>query len=258
MSRTPARFAFLGGLLSLGAPGGWLIVQALSGTPIAESLAAEPDLYGYLLFSTALVFSVTGWFLGRQWEDLQEANDRLTRLSGEDELTGLPNVRAFWRDLRRALAEANRADDNYDVHLLLVDLDHFKSVNDTYGHPEGDRVLQAVTEVMIAVLRESEGAFRVGGEEFAVILRGTDLTGALGAAERLRAAVERLRVPVVNLSGEDVLLQVTISLGMASDRGQGAEELYREADEALYKAKRAGRNRVARAAVEMLVVGPAA
>jgi diguanylate cyclase (GGDEF)-like protein len=124
---------------------------------------------------------------------------------------------------------------------LLIDIDHFKKVNDTHGHPAGDAVLRGVAAVARAQARETDLVARYGGEEMAVVLPETDAAGARTIAERLRAAVEGTAHAT-----EHGTLRVTISVGVATwpGGGQTAEELLTTADRALYRAKQTGRNRV--------------
>jgi diguanylate cyclase (GGDEF)-like protein len=158
------------------------------------------------------------------------------RIARTDALTGLANRRAFGEALARELAVAARG--GATCALIVLDIDHFKAVNDTYGHPAGDRVLAAVGRVLALGAREIDVPARYGGEEFAVILPGCDGSDALDVAERLRAAVAAEPGPV----------QVTISAGVAVFPADGAEadSLVAAADSALYRAKRQGRNRTVR------------
>ena len=135
--------------------------------------------------------------------------------------------------------------------MLLCDVDYFKQFNDAYGHQVGDECLKAVARTLQAVLRRpADLVSRYGGEEFAVILPDTDLTGAVQVAEAMRAAVEGLRITHRYSKGNDV---VTISIGVASIMpGKGESDsamLLKRADDALYRAKQAGRNRLAAAPV---------
>jgi diguanylate cyclase (GGDEF)-like protein len=154
-----------------------------------------------------------------------------------DGLTGLPNKRAVTDAMKRLFAQASTT--SSPLALLLIDLDHFKQINDKWGHPVGDQVLANVGAVLRSVLRAGDFAGRNGGEEFAVLLPDTGIPAALEIAERIRAAVAGISV-----SGADV--SVTASLGVVGfpDHGAALDRLERLADAALYIAKREGRNRV--------------
>jgi diguanylate cyclase (GGDEF)-like protein len=156
-----------------------------------------------------------------------------------DDLTGLANRRQAEEALGSELARAERLGGS--VSLILADLDDFKAINDRYGHPTGDGVLREFADALRETVREIDLAVRWGGEEFAVILPGTDLEGAAQLAERLRVVVAAREL--VSLTGEP--LRVTASFGAGSSGGTtGLEELLEIADDALYRAKRAGKNRV--------------
>ena len=173
--------------------------------------------------------------------ELRAANERLERLASTDELTGVANRRAIEEALRRDLARADR--DATPMSVILIDVDHFKSVNDTWGHATGDAVLSALGKLMRQLLRASDVAGRWGGEEFLCILPNTDSQGATVVAERLRTTL-----PLNTVAGPRGPVQVTASFGVASVRGPGCrnagEGLMRRADSALYSAKEQGRDRV--------------
>jgi len=159
-----------------------------------------------------------------------------------DSLTGLANRRSFEETLRAEVARAARFGDS--MSLVLADLDDFKRVNDRHGHPAGDEVLKAFAATLRRTVRESDVAGRWGGEEFALVLSGTDVQGALRLAERARSA---LAEQVVQLP-DGTEISVTASFGVASfpDWTEPAE-LLAAADSALYAAKRDGKNRVMQA-----------
>ena len=161
------------------------------------------------------------------------------RLATTDGLTGLLNRRTFNAQLLGRLREAQRY--NRPLSLLLLDIDHFKKVNDTHGHPAGDAVLRGVAQVAQTQARETDIVARYGGEEMVLILPETDARGAHAIAERLRKAVEAAAHPTERGS-----LRVTVSIGVSTwpGGGDGAEGLVESADKALYRAKQAGRNRV--------------
>jgi diguanylate cyclase len=172
---------------------------------------------------------------------LSAANEELTRLASTDALTGLPNKRSLESAMTRDLARADR--DKTWLSMVVVDVDHFKKFNDTYGHATGDLVLQAVAKSLSRHLRAGDLAGRYGGEEFVLVLPGSNMIGARIAAERIRKALE-----VTVIDTEHGPLKVTASFGGASICGPGCaklrDELFARADAALYEAKGAGRNRV--------------
>jgi two-component system, cell cycle response regulator len=161
------------------------------------------------------------------------------RLAATDGLTGLMNRRALSARLRGELARCARH--HYFLSLVLMDVDHFKSINDRYGHGTGDRVLVAIGDLLLTVPRRSDLAGRWGGEEFVVAWTSTDLDGARTVAERLRAAVEALELT----DDAGVRIPVTASFGLAKwHPGESLEMLIGRADEAMYASKTGGRNRV--------------
>jgi diguanylate cyclase (GGDEF)-like protein len=174
--------------------------------------------------------------------ELQKTNLEFKNLSVTDALTSLPNRRAFTEALTRDLSMADRT--STCVSLVVIDVDHFKKFNDTYGHATGDLVLVKVGEVLRASLRTSDLAARYGGEEFVCILTNTASPGALIVADRTRAMLE-----AAVIESPQGPLKVTASFGVASVKGPGCkdlqEALFKRADAALYEAKHAGRNRCA-------------
>jgi diguanylate cyclase (GGDEF)-like protein len=167
----------------------------------------------------------------------------IERLSMTDQLTEIPNRRSFASRLnmewRRAIREKTH------ISLLMLDVDNFKSYNDTYGHQQGDEVLRAVAQsIQQDLKRPGDFAARWGGEEFATLLATTDLLGALDVAERIRANVERLHITNTRCSD---IAPITISIGVESVMPTNTHSLdafISAADKALYAAKRAGRNQV--------------
>jgi diguanylate cyclase (GGDEF)-like protein len=160
------------------------------------------------------------------------------RLSITDPLTGAGNMRHMTTTLAREVERATRF--ARPLSLLLLDLDHFKAVNDTYGHTVGDSVLTELARRLTASVREVDVVTRYGGEEFVIITPETDLAGAQRLADRILRTVGN---DVFHVGGREV--PITVSLGIASLplHGSASGELVRAADEALYAAKRAGRNR---------------
>lgn len=174
--------------------------------------------------------------LSRKNAELERANETITRLVHTDVLTGLENRRSIMDRAEKMLGDAER--EKNLVSVVMADLDHFKNINDTWGHAAGDRVLEAFGDLLRKSLRTEDHPGRIGGEEFLILLPGMGGAGASVCAERLRKAVEALQL-------EYPPQQVTASFGVASRRpGENRDELMRRADEALYLAKASGRNRV--------------
>jgi two-component system cell cycle response regulator len=170
-------------------------------------------------------------------DQLRERNHQLDQLSRTDALTGLFNRRHLDEELARRYADAHRH--GHDLCALLLDIDHFKAVNDTYGHPAGDVVLREFAARVQHELRAGDVAGRWGGEEFLVILPNTDLDGARTMAERIRLAAAATPIPA-----HDHHISVTVSGGCALGPGDSVEGLLAAADTCLYQAKAGGRDRV--------------
>ncbi len=164
----------------------------------------------------------------------------LRRLATTDDLTGALTRKEFFRQVKNTMERVSRNPVGYS--LLMVDLDHFKRVNDQYGHEAGDTVLQSFVFECRKVLREGDLLARIGGEEFALFLPETDLGGAIRVAERLRKRIAASMIPT-----RDGALSYTVSIGVSwnNSRDVSIAELLRRADQSLYEAKDEGRNRVA-------------
>lgn len=172
-------------------------------------------------------------------EELVTAKKYAEELSQKDELTGLNNRRVFFERGRHIFELAKRS--GHPVSVIMMDIDHFKMINDKYGHSVGDKVLQAVAEPLQRIVREIDIVARIGGEEFAFVLPETRLEDATIMAERLRAEIENL---VVTNNGH----KITASFGLVTceDGNKDVDTLLANADEALYIAKRNGRNQIKR------------
>ncbi|WP_455210654.1 GGDEF domain-containing protein, partial [Kaarinaea lacus] len=156
-----------------------------------------------------------------------------------DQLTGILNRLSMEEILQHELASALRND--HALSIAVFDLDHFKTVNDRYGHPVGDKVLQAVTNTVLQSIRRCDYFFRYGGEEFLLLLPHTDTSVAIKVLDRCRKAIE-----AQNLVIDSYKIPITASFGLAGypDEEADMEALIRKADEALYAAKNSGRNRI--------------
>ena len=178
--------------------------------------------------------------LERTRHRLREQAVLLRELAVVDDLTGLYNRRFFDSRLGYELDRYHRY--HCPLALVLFDVDHFKRVNDTYGHPVGDDVLRHLSKLGLSIIRRVDLLARFGGEEFALLLPNTSAAGAMEAAERVRQTIESRPPPIAEHT-----IRVTISAGVASTEQAtlgDSESLVRAADQALYRAKRQGRNRV--------------
>jgi diguanylate cyclase (GGDEF)-like protein len=176
-------------------------------------------------------------------EELRRANERMAHLIQFDEKTGLYNYRCFMEKLAEEFKRARRYGNR--LTLAMFDLDHFKEVNDRFGHPAGDRVLREFGEIMVRSSRETDIIARYGGEEFVAVLPQTTAVHGQRLAERIRHVTENHRFH--STDAPEPVIRITVSAGVATfplnDRIQRPEELVKAADEALYRAKGAGRNR---------------
>lgn len=171
--------------------------------------------------------------------ELAVANRRLANAALTDLLTGLPNRRSAMDQLEQAWSAASRS--GQPIAVMVVDIDHFKHINDTYGHAAGDRVLREAAAILRASARREDSVCRIGGEEFLVICPNTDLNAAMQSAERLRANLNAKRIAIGNTEKT-----LTVSIGVATRESVTGDidALVSIADQALYAAKEAGRNKV--------------
>jgi len=206
-----------------------VVSVARHGRPFTET---ERDLFHYLAGQAAV--SIENVDLHRTVE----------RQAVTDELTGLSNRRKFEETMQAEVERSRRF--GQPVGLVMLDIDDFKLVNDTYGHTQGDVVLRHVARILRNSSREVDEPARYGGEELAVVLPGTDLEGAYYVAERVRTEIEALELPLDEGPGT---LRITASFGVATLPGSAFDmgSLVEAADDALYRAKRAGKNRTVRA-----------
>lgn len=237
-SRRPARWMLVVGFLAAATA---LLLRAIFSfvdpTALRDFLAPSPIQVFTLLVCLAVMIVTSVGFMLLHKERLEETAQRL---AVTDPLTGAFNRRTFLELASKEIARSQRM--QTAMSLLMLDLDHFKLINDKYGHPAGDEVLRRVVDALQTCLRREDLLVRYGGEEFSILLPNVSLDQAMLLAERARQAVEKL---VITIQGRNVA--VTISLGAAALR-RGPEDniklLVARADEALYSAKKAGRNRV--------------
>lgn len=170
--------------------------------------------------------------------ELTQSMNSLSKLALTDELTQLANRRSFVDSVESELARCKRV--SGFITMMVVDLDFFKTINDTHGHQGGDAVLVEVAKILKSAIRQYDIVGRIGGEEFAIFLGSCELDIALEISERIRFSLEHANIPFAGKS-----LSITASIGLTSKACNASfEELYTEADQALYLAKEKGRNRV--------------
>jgi diguanylate cyclase len=226
------RLMLLGLLISFGLLGALLL-------PEPARLVLWTESAPFLVLFNLVGATVFGSFLERE-RDLSRHEAQLFNEAGTDALTGLLNRRSLFSRFRRMESEAGRTEPPKGTAVLLIDLDHFKAVNDSFGHAIGDRVLQSVADALKRAVRTGDLVARVGGEEFVVVLTDTDMQAAWRTAERIRLEVE-------NASVADDLpeLHITTSVGGHWETGLPAlNSGLKLADAALYRAKASGRNTV--------------
>jgi two-component system cell cycle response regulator len=208
-------------------------------TPDAALAGIRSGIQDYLLEPVADGEVLTRVEAAARTKDLQQElvaqGARLEAMLREDALTGLSNRRAILTQLGGMVSGARRH--GHPLSVAVCDLDRFKTINDTHGHKTGDQVLVAAAHAMATHLRAEDALGRLGGEEFLVLLPDTGADAAVRFAERMRAEVAAAPSPV----------PITVSIGLATWDGEAPEELLQRADEALYAAKDAGRDRVAAA-----------
>ena len=201
---------------------------------------ADGELRGYTAIQTDITNEKQSRLdLQAEIEARSRLEEKLRHLASHDELSGLPNRRHFMQQANDELARCKRY--QRPLSVLMVDLDHFKRINDHHGHGAGDEVIEAFAERCRAILRETDTPARIGGEEFAILLPETDTQAAVRTAERLRRQIGK--TPVQTSAGE---IMVTISIGVASlsEQCQDIESMLKRADDHLYRAKQDGRDRI--------------
>lgn len=226
--------AIQGVVVSIGAPSVWLGVRLLSGRNLNAELSNNIAVYLYMLFGACFVFALFGWHVGSQEE-------RLKSQALHDDLTGLYNARFFTERLSEEIVALKRR--GTLLALILIDLDHFKSINDEYGHVFGNKVLRKFGGTLKTICRASETMYRIGGDEFCIIMPSCGWEEAHAAASRLLAHIHTLTIR----SNQSKSVRLTVSLGIAvtsKDEQLNVKDLLRRADKAIYKAKAKGRDRI--------------
>ena len=223
-------------------PSGWnvQVFGAVAGSGLLGNRDALGLLIGGIILSWlfGLLFFVLGTSRARALVLVDERTDELRYQAFHDSLTGLPNRALILDRIGHMMARARR--DHTTAAALFLDLDNFKDINDTLGHRSGDQLLAEVGSRLAAVLREGDTVGRLGGDEFVILTEGSaQVGGAEAVAERILVAME----PPFELAGSDVPLTVTASIGIACGDRATSEELLRDADIALYRAKAAGKHR---------------
>ncbi|MGB0895062.1 MAG: diguanylate cyclase [Parashewanella sp.] len=203
-----------------------------------QNVTLQPlvSLTGEVTHISMIIYDVTDIAINKL--QLNNVNQRLEHLSQTDELTQLHNRRHWQHCMEREFERFNRY--QTPSSLVMIDIDHFKKINDQYGHQVGDIVIQRVAHIITQALRDTDCAGRYGGEEFAVVLANTEAQDALSFTERLRKKVEALELNIDNN-----IIKVTISLGICDLSANTKESVtwLSNADKALYRAKLNGRNR---------------
>ena len=225
-----------------------LLVRAVHAglVPAAYSELLQPGLGQGLTYLCAFI-SLLGAGFGFQAASLELSAQRMSHLAAHDDLTGCVNRGTADTLLEHALQRGKR--EGTPLAIALLDIDHFKQVNDRHGHRTGDAVLQAFARTVRARLRASDVLGRVGGEEFLMLLPATDLAGAKRVCEDVRANIATMSVAAGNGSPVNITVSGGIAVA-ASDSGLNGDRLYGWADRALYRAKDQGRNRIAIASDE--------
>jgi diguanylate cyclase (GGDEF)-like protein len=198
----------------------------------------------YLAGTAGPLFNANGKMVGaiqsiRDVSGRKALEDELTRLATTDSLTGVNNRHHFWSLAREELARSKRY--SRPMAMLMLDLDHFKNINDSFGHHVGDQVLVGFTQACLKAIRETDCFGRLGGEEFGALLVETDLEDARQVAWRIRERVEEMRLEA---EGQEISITVSVGLTILKSDDDSVKMIMQRADQALYAAKNAGRNRV--------------
>lgn len=226
----PALRALYGVALALMLPIGWVLIQWIAGRNPFSPETFDGLFYTYTILINGAICASIGFFIGKR-------EQTMTDLALSDSLTGLYNKRYFQNRLDQEFERFQRY--GTPMSLVQIDLDHFKHVNDTWGHQAGDAVLKAVSKVVSDNLRTGEIAARVGGEELCIIVCNSKAQAAFQLAERLRRAVKELEV---DWQGTPIHVSASFGIADAEPDILTKWQLYERADQALYQAKKHGRD----------------
>ncbi len=232
------RFTYFGGLCRN--IKSYLCVPMTVDRKVVGVISATEDSPGYFTVPDMNLLADVASHLSVAMQNIKYM-DKLKSMSSMDGLTGLCNHRFFYQRLKQEISAAGRFKDK--ISIVMLDIDFFKKVNDTYGHKAGDRILVGVASILKNACRESDLVARYGGEEFALILPRTSKERAMAIAERIR---ERIRKRSFSISNDGAKIAVTLSAGISEypADGKSSNEIVQKSDEALYSAKHSGRNRV--------------
>ena len=213
-----------------------LAVVEFSSSPLSGAIPSN-GIFGIINFEGLIYTSGSAIFLVMMLKDRSEATHKAAALI--DPLTGLANRRAFMDRAQRLFDRAEG--DESPIALLAFDLDRFKKVNDTFGHPAGDHVLRIFADVLSRTMRPADLAGRIGGEEFSIVLPGCGAEAALAIARRIRRA---FKDDAKFVNGQPIEATVSVGVAVAPEHGAGLADMIASADDALYRSKGMGRNRV--------------
>jgi diguanylate cyclase (GGDEF)-like protein len=244
--------ALLGLILGIGAPLGWLLIRFATTQRdflfvwIRTEISANGAIYAYMGCGTIFVFVLFGYLLGRRSDVITEASkgvqvelEHTSALAMTDALTNIHNARYLHEHLSLEIESAKRH--QMPLACMMIDIDDFKKINDSHGHPYGDTVLIKIASILRQCVRRIDIVGRLGGEEFLVVMPRTTSDVGLQVAERVRKTVQLYPFTVENKQ-----VKITISIGVACYPALGITDksgLLKAADEALYKAKRLGKNK---------------
>ncbi|WP_345986332.1 GGDEF domain-containing protein [Sulfurimonas sp. HSL-1656] len=222
---------------------GFAVTLAGSAMALAAYLSKAGDLsqgHNILILTDVVICMSIIWVIAHMYELYRQRSvEALQLMATTDELTGLQNR----RQMEPAFAHLSKIADRQAqvLAVIVVDLDHFKQINDRWGHDAGDAVLKHAADLLLKNVRKSDWAFRTGGEEFCLLLQVNDVAGAVTVAETIRAAVE---AAPCHYELKEIELSASIGVAVYPDEGRNFEQLLQRADAYMYHAKQAGRNRV--------------